>query len=295
MNMALFNRKYKVTIKNNNDLIVINDLRISFISSQYLNAGNRTLSLAIYNMSKSIQDKLFSIGRAVGTNYTYITLDAGFQNGISTVFNGTIIECKIIDQETDIICSIYASTHYYENIKQITKTFDCPNYEARFLLIKEMGLTPGEISKPKQEAIRAITLVGSAYSQLRQLLDDDEYIIQTNGVIDIVRYTGMKKVTHNVNASTGLIRILEYTFENIYNETYSEIDRYRKIVKVKILLNPVITAKDGISLKSIKLPQLNGLYYISEISTQCDTHSVGTWVQVLKLVSLPPEKLNNGV
>lgn len=284
--MRLYDRRYRIVITNNNEEIVITNvgqqdyLRVAFNAYQSSSYGASTLELHIYNLNPSNRQRIFNMSKPGA--FPRITFSVGYGDVLLPVFSGVINRAVINHIAPDYRATIFAQTNQLAKDIDTKISVNGSNYDARIALIRAMGLTPGQISTSKTdvgESPLPYVFAGNLYYKLKELLDEDEYIIHSEGVLNIKRLSDAPKDAHVISYDSNLLSIINYYFNDIYNNS-----TIQKIVTARIIYTPEIRLDDAIQLYTKLSPDLDGRYRVASIIGFGDTDLVGEgWVQRIEL------------
>src|SRR5689334_10718603 len=115
--MIKYGRNYRLTIdaRDGEQIIVEPPLSIEFNIVRSTMSSLNSMNLHVYNLGKSTRDKIFR------DSYDFqsyrnrkVTLEAGYDGNLSTVFKGSIFECSSARQGTDIVTIITSQDGGYD-------------------------------------------------------------------------------------------------------------------------------------------------------------------------------------
>jgi len=237
-----FIRKFSLVIGGEDDALDVSELRCTFTVKKTSAQTPNEAQIRVYNLSSETASK-------IQKEFTFITLQAGYEDNFAVIFNGTAKQIKIgRESSTDTYLEILASDgDLAYNFSVVNTTLAAGSTTSDHIKaagdsMSEHGVTTGHIGDTGGTKLaRGKVMFGNARDYLRQSSQnsDSDWSIQ-DGKLQVVPVTGLLPTQAVVlTAKTGLIGTPEQTNEGI---------------QAKALLNPLIKidAKVVIDNKSVE-------------------------------------------
>jgi hypothetical protein len=251
-----FGRNYRITIdpKDGGPVIVIAmPLTVQFWMKRNTMASLNYMSIDVYNLGKSIRDRLFQ-DRFFVRDKT-ITFEGGYDS-LSLMYSGNITECSSAREGTNIITRIESLVGVYDVASTLTfQTLDKGKTLKdvfNFLTGEFPTLQRGAIGDYDEVLLRPVTLNGNTYELLKKYSNGDVFI--DNGKVYVLKRNEVVDADIPIiDIDTGLL------------ETPRRDDAF---LSITTLFEPRVTMKQKIELKSAIMPVYNGTYAVCGIMHQ---------------------------
>ena len=227
-------RQVNLYVGDNNSGVLINKLKVDFEVRKSIQPQPNTALIKIYNLSQTNVT-------LVQTEFTKVTLDAGYQNNVRTVFSGNIKHVFQYKEKTDYVTEIEAADgdeDYRNSYLNLSLSAGTSRSHVITQAVGSFGTTKQGFSDIDDYThIRGVVLTGNTRTILDKLAKDAgaNWSIQ-DGQLTIVKTTGVLPNTAIVvNSDTGMLDAPEVNDKGI---------------GVKCLMNPQIACNGAIQLNN---------------------------------------------
>lgn len=255
--MSKFGRTYKITINPNDgsDLLTIElPFTMQFSVVRGIGANLNTANILIYNLGENTRRRIFQDRFNLSTRRT-ITLEAGYGDELSKVFEGDIYQANSARQGSNIITVIVARDGGFDTVST-KSSFTLSGGTERELLERLIGdfpnLNQGVIGAGENNFIRPVVIDGNTWERLQTYTNYKAFIDlgQVNILNDNQARQGLVPV---INSATGLL-------ETPRKDNAS--------LSVKTLFEPRIIMGQIIEIQSDILPVYDGQYKVTGVKHQ---------------------------
>lgn len=246
-----FDRNFELTIGvGNRAVIVTPPMRISFGCDKSISGGLNKLNIKIYNLKES--NRLSIVKDAEGQERIPVVLKVGYQDGIDTIFKGTIHRGSNDRSGADFISSLECLDGGFDFLNSYTSKTVRGKDAATTAIIQDMSNTTiGKITAQDQ-LIRPKVLVGNSVKLVEEFLRPDETYYIDNEQLFIVKPNDVvSSFIPVVSAPTGLINTPQRQNQKVTFET---------------MMNPSLKLGGRVKLVSKTAPHLNGVYKIETMN-----------------------------
>ena len=228
-------REYALTIGNGTEALEIKELRIAFEITKDILGFPNLARIDIYNLNDTSRGK-------VKDEFTKITFNVGYQNGVKQIFLGDIRNVVHARQGVDFITTIYAADgdrDFRESFTNVTFSEGATVKQ----IVQEVSKSFSEVTtgildglESTKDKLLGTTLSGDSSTILNQLGEDYDFdwSIQDNRLETINKDEAFDDVTV-VSSQTGMIG----------SPSITELG-----ADVKMLLNPRILPNRQIQIQS---------------------------------------------
>ena len=250
-----FGRKYKLTIGNERESLIIDKLRMSFECEKTIKSDPNLSVIRVYNLSESTRDRI------VSGEFKYLRFEAGYEE-LSLLFMGDIINPVVKKDGADIITEIQVA----DGFKSITQSVANVTLKA--------GSTDKDVAKMVMSGVEIGTIDTPTIKPLSRgkVLNGDSRFIMNN-------------IAKNQNADwhvqDGKLNVLPKNKAFARDEGFvisqetgliGTPEKSDSGMELTYLLEPKISIGSLIRVESI-LKQYNGDYKVTDIKMKGDTHS----------------------
>lgn len=259
--MKQFGRQYKLTLGNEYESIVINNLRIRFEIIKSLSSAPNPATIHIYNLNESHRNAIAS------KQFNKAILSVGYEN-IRDIYMGDIIEPRTIREDLDFITEVLCGdgwTAYTRSV--ISNTLRAGATDADILKAAQstmLGIDSGVVELPKDRVLpRSKVMMGNSRDVLTKIAKNNnaDWSVQDGRLIILPKD---KVLADNegfvISQSTGMIGTPEKTDDGL---------------KVTCSLNPAMRIGGLVSIESI-INEYSGGYKIAELTHSGDVME-STW------------------
>ena len=256
--MLKFGRQYRLTIDLNdggNSIVIEPPFTINFNIQRNTMAVANSMSLSIYNLSANTRSRIFQDRYRIG-QYKKITLEAGYDDSLFTVYSGSIFQAASVLRGTDVITNIVSRDGYFDmanaqsnrGFEEGTSTNAILKSLASDFEFVELGKFGGE----DVTMTRPVIVEGNTYENIKTYSNNSVFI--DLGKVNILADNQVVSDTVFVlNADTGLL------------ETPQREDAY---LTVETLFEPRVSMGSVVAIESEINPIYNGQYKVIGVNHQ---------------------------
>lgn len=258
-----FGRNYRLTIQSGGDsptdIVIAYPLTLEFNIVRGIGASLNTLQCNIFNLSEVTRSKIFqdrfgyfSAGNGEGA-YRRVTLEAGYGDNLTIVFQGNLFEAGSSRRGTEIVTTIDARDGAFDTATTKTfKTYQSP-ISLQDLIKQLIGEFPnvkvGQVGSMPDTLKRPVAVDGNTWEAIQLYSNENAFI--DNETVNVL---GDAEVIQNsiqtIDADTGLL------------ETPHRDEAY---LTISTLFEPNILMGQFLTLKSTIQPLYNGSYKVASV------------------------------
>ncbi|MFD0965257.1 phage protein [Seminibacterium arietis] len=265
--MKQFGRQWKVELSNDNETLIIEQLRVSFEINKTINEKPNPAKISIWNLNRT------HINQALSQSFKKLTLFVGYHE-LRTIYLGDInkikVRCDGLDFILDIECSdgfkAYAESMVSSTLKQGATDEQ---------IIKEIQKTMPKINESavdipnKRQLPRGRVMNGDSRELLNRIAKNNnaDWSIQDGNLVFLPKDKVINDDVILLSQETGMLGMPEQTDDGL--ELYC-------------LLNPALQIGNLVKVQSI-LEYFNGEYKVIKLSHHGDGLG-GDWVSRLTVI-----------
>lgn len=302
--MTRENRRYKLTflIDNKESLVIEYPFKVTFDATEKLDnikGGLNELNLNIYNLSpqnrlKLVVDEEEDVKPKEGEKTASpeeqnqailnqrsqgqlsdkqkrlrVVFEAGYENDLRVIFQGTVYSGEIEKSGTDYINKIACKDGSNDFLNAfVSSTVKTKNQAIEEILASCSSLKRGKITIDN-DYLKAKPLYGNVGKVLLEIPNEDEIMFISKEKLHLIKKSDViSKYVPVMDSSTGLIKVT----------------RQKQVITATTLFNPALTIGINAELISVVNPYLDGIYKIDMIKYKGDTEG-NDWLMEVNLIN----------
>ncbi|HDR1819357.1 TPA: hypothetical protein QB605_001797 [Pasteurella multocida] len=265
--MKQFGRQWKVELSNDNETLIIEQLRVSFEIDKTINEKPNPAKISIWNLNRT------HINQALSQSFKKLTLLVGYHE-LRTIYSGDINKIKVRRDGLDFILDIECSDGFKAYTEsRVSSTLKKGATDEQ--IIKEIQKTMPQVNEStvdipnKRQLPRGRVMNGDSREVLNRIARNNnaDWSIQDGSLVFLPKDKVLNDDVILLSQETGMLGMPEQTDDGL---------------ELSCLLNPALQIGGLVNVKSI-LEYFNGEYKIVKLSHSGDGLG-GDWVSKLTVI-----------
>ncbi|HHE3599662.1 TPA: hypothetical protein ACPD3N_000004 [Pasteurella multocida] len=265
--MKQFGRQWKVELSNDNEKLIIEQLRVSFEIDKTINEKPNPAKISIWNLNRT------HINQALIQSFKKLTLLVGYHE-LRTIYSGDINKIKVRRDGLDFILDIECSDGFKAYTEsRVSSTLKKGATDEQ--IIKEIQKTMPQVNESavdipnKRQLPRGRVMNGDSREVLNRIARNNnaDWSIQDGSLVFLPKDKVLNDDVILLSQETGMLGMPEQTDDGL---------------ELSCLLNPALQIGGLVNVKSI-LEYFNGEYKIVKLSHSGDGLG-GDWVSKLTVI-----------
>ncbi|MFC1176729.1 hypothetical protein ACFGWK_11020 [Pasteurella multocida] len=265
--MKQFGRQWKVELSNDNEKLIIEQLRVSFEIDKTINEKPNPAKISIWNLNRT------HINQALSQSFKKLTLLVGYHE-LRTIYSGDINKIKVRRDGLDFILDIECSDGFKAYTEsRVSSTLKKGATDEQ--IIKEIQKTMPQVNESavdipnKRQLPRGRVMNGDSREVLNRIARNNnaDWSIQDGSLVFLPKDKVLNDDVILLSQETGMLGMPEQTDDGL---------------ELSCLLNPALQIGGLVNVKSI-LEYFNGEYKIVKLSHSGDGLG-GDWVSKLTVI-----------
>ncbi|HDR1207795.1 TPA: hypothetical protein QB282_001436 [Pasteurella multocida] len=265
--MKQFGRQWKVELSNDNETLIIEQLRVSFEIDKTINEKPNPAKISIWNLNRT------HINQALSQSFKKLTLLVGYHE-LRTIYSGDINKIKVRRDGLDFILDIECSDGFKAYTEsRVSSTLKKGATDEQ--IIKEIQKTMPQVNEStvdipnKRQLPRGRVMNGDSREVLNRIARNNnaDWSIQDGSLVFLPKDKVLNDDVILLSQETGMLGMPEQTDDGL---------------ELSCLLNPALQIGGLVNVKSI-LEYFNGEYKIVKLSHSGDGLG-GDWASKLTVI-----------
>ncbi|HED4470634.1 TPA: hypothetical protein R4342_001661 [Pasteurella multocida] len=265
--MEQFGRQWKVELSNDNETLIIEQLRVSFEIDKTINEKPNPAKISIWNLNRT------HINQALSQSFKKLTLLVGYHE-LRTIYSGDINKIKVRRDGLDFILDIECSDGFKAYTEsRVSSTLKKGATDEQ--IIKEIQKTMPQVNEStvdipnKRQLPRGRVMNGDSREVLNRIARNNnaDWSIQDGSLVFLPKDKVLNDDVILLSQETGMLGMPEQTDDGL---------------ELSCLLNPALQIGGLVNVKSI-LEYFNGEYKVIKLSHNGDGLG-GDWVSRLTVI-----------
>ncbi|ODS43191.1 hypothetical protein BGK37_12345 [Pasteurella multocida] len=265
--MKQFGRQWKVELSNENETLIIEQLRVSFEIDKTINEKPNPAKISIWNLNRT------HINQALSQSFKKLTLLVGYHE-LRTIYSGDINKIKVRRDGLDFILDIECSDGFKAYTEsRVSSTLKKGATDEQ--IVKEIQKTMPKVNESavdipnKRQLPRGRVMNGDSREVLNRIARNNnaDWSIQDGNLVFLPKDKVLNDDIVLLSQETGMLGMPEQTDDGL---------------ELSCLLNPALQIGGLVNVKSI-LEYFNGEYKIVKLSHSGDGLG-GDWISKLTVI-----------
>ncbi|SPY33211.1 hypothetical protein K7G92_000654 [Pasteurella canis] len=265
--MKQFGRQWKVELSNENETLIIEQLRVSFEIDKTINEKPNPAKISIWNLNRT------HINQALSQSFVKIALFVGYHE-LRMIYSGDINKIKVRRDGLDFILDIECSDGFKAYTEsRVSSTLKKGTTDEQ--IIKEIQKTMPQVNESavdipnKRQLPRGRVMNGDSREVLNRIARNNnaDWSIQDGNLVFLPKDKVLNDDIVLLSQETGMLGMPEQTDDGL---------------ELSCLLNPALQIGGLVNVKSI-LEYFNGEYKIVKLSHSGDGLG-GDWISKLTVI-----------